>query len=98
MNARRVVLAGAAAVLLWQGVWQGSVWLSAQGADVRADYARAASLRERTQGLVVDVADPPVWIDGVPKCWYRKTVPGGSAFVLVDAAAASKAPAFDHAR
>src|SRR5688572_29357948 len=94
----RLVLAGAAAVLIWQGVWQGSAWVSAQGSDVRADYARAASIRERTQGLVVDVAEPPVWIEGVPKFWYRKSVPGGNSFVLVDAAAASKAPAFDHAR
>ena len=94
----RLVLAGAAGVLMWQGVWQGAVWVSAQGSDVRADYARAASIRERTQGLVVDVAEPPVWLEGVPKFWYRKSVPGGNSFVLVDAVAASKAPAFDHAR
>ncbi|MEO6224116.1 MAG: hypothetical protein ABIP90_12785, partial [Vicinamibacterales bacterium] len=82
MNARRVVLVGASAVLIWQGVWQGSTWLSAQGSDVRDDYARAESLRQRTQGLVVDMADPPVWIEGSSKFWYRKTVTGGASFVL----------------
>jgi dipeptidyl aminopeptidase/acylaminoacyl peptidase len=98
MNVRRTVLVGAAVALTGAGVWIGSPWVSAQGADVRADYARAASLRDRTQGLAVDIADPPVWIDGTSKFWYRKTVTGGSSFMLVDAAAASKAPAFDHAR
>jgi len=30
--------------------------------------------------------------------WYRKTVEGGSSFVLVDAEAGTKAPLFDHAQ
>jgi len=102
MKGRRLLLAGAAAGVLWQGaVWvsaQGAAPNAAQGTDVRADYARAESLRERTQGLTVDVAETPVWLEGTAKFWYRKSVAGGSAFVLVDAAGPSKAPAFDHAR
>ena len=81
------------------------VWTSASGvgaqtapADIRAEYERAASLRDRTQGLAIDVAEAPTWLEGTSKFWYRKSVAGGSSFVLVDAAAASKGPAFDHAR
>ena len=32
------------------------------------------------------------------RLWYRKTVKGGHEFVLVDAVARTKGPAFDHAR
>ncbi|HEU4585515.1 MAG TPA: DPP IV N-terminal domain-containing protein, partial [Gemmatimonadaceae bacterium] len=63
-----------------------------------ADYARAEGYRERTSGLIVDDADLPVWLSKGDRFWYRKSVEGGHAFVMVDAAARSKRPAFDHAR
>ncbi|HEX5437862.1 MAG TPA: DPP IV N-terminal domain-containing protein [Gemmatimonadaceae bacterium] len=63
-----------------------------------ADYARAEGFRARTDGLVVDAADPPVWLDSGEQFWYRKTVLHGHEFVLVDAATLHKGPAFDHAR
>ena len=63
-----------------------------------ADYQRAAALQKRWQSLVVDSPDAPVWIAGTSRFWYRKTVKGGSAFVLVDAAVPEKKPAFDHER
>jgi dipeptidyl aminopeptidase/acylaminoacyl peptidase len=96
MSRRWLSVAALGAVVAVSGL--SAVWTSAQGADVRADYDRAASLRNRTQGLVVDVAETPNWLDGTSKFWYRKSVTGGNAFVLVDAAASTKAPAFDHAR
>jgi dipeptidyl aminopeptidase/acylaminoacyl peptidase len=71
---------------------------SAQSQDIEADYARSAALRNLVQDKVYDVVESTNWIDGTAKLWYRKAVKGGDEFVLVDAAAATKAPAFDHAR
>lgn len=69
--------------------------LQAQG--TAADYRRADSLGARYRGLAVDIAETPRWISAT-RFWYRKGVPGGNAFVLVDAAARTGGPAFDHAR
>lgn len=69
--------------------------LFAQG--TAADYQRANALRDRFQNLTVDVAGPVTWIDGT-HFWYRKSVKGGSQFVVVDAEAQSKQPAFDHTK
>src|SRR5207244_10163591 len=64
-----------------------------------ADYARAEGLRARVEGLVIDAADAPSWVDdGGSQLVYRKSVRGGYAFVLVDAATLAKRPAFDHDR
>jgi dipeptidyl aminopeptidase/acylaminoacyl peptidase len=62
------------------------------------DYRRAAALNDRLRGLVVDVAQPPVWIGNGSRFWYRKSVQGGTGFVFVDAATREQRPAFDHAR
>jgi dipeptidyl aminopeptidase/acylaminoacyl peptidase len=70
--------------------------VSAQGTV--ADYQRAMSLRDRYQGLALNLTDQTRWIAGTHRLWYRKTVKGGSEFVLVDADARRKAPAFDHAK
>lgn len=94
MIGRRLVLAGAALAVAFS--WP--LWTSAQDQGIRADYERASSLRERVTGLAVDVIADSNWIDGAAAFWYRKSVPGGSSFVLADAAAGSKTPAFDHAR
>ena len=61
-----------------------------------ADYQRAAGLRARYRGLALNVPDSPTWIKGTDRLWYRKTVEGGYAFVIVDAQTAEKKPAFDH--
>ena len=71
---------------------------ASQAPDVSADYARSNSLNARIANKVIDLAETPNWIEGSSRFWYRKSVRGGNQFVLVDAAAASKAPAFDHAR
>ena len=69
-----------------------------QTQTVDADYERAMSLRDRVEDTVHDVVQQTTWIEDTTRLWYRKTVEGGTQFVLVDAAAATRAPAFDHAR
>jgi dipeptidyl aminopeptidase/acylaminoacyl peptidase len=72
---------------------------TAQGQDVKAAYDRAESLGRRTQNLAFDIPEAPTWLEKSSKVWYRKSVKGGgNEFVLVDAVAKTKAPAFDHAR
>jgi dipeptidyl aminopeptidase/acylaminoacyl peptidase len=72
------------------------VVITAQGTV--ADYRRADSLRTRFEGLVVNVAAQPAWIPNSTRLTYRKSVRGGTEFVMVDAATGQKRPAFDHAR
>ncbi|MYG80419.1 MAG: prolyl oligopeptidase family serine peptidase [Gemmatimonadetes bacterium] len=62
------------------------------------DYARAESfLAASTNGLVYSAAVQPNWLPG-DRFWYRNTLPGGAEFILVDAAAGTRVPAFDHER
>jgi len=63
-----------------------------------ADYERGLSLREKYQGLVLHLPDGVEWIDGTDRFVYRRTVPGGHEFMLVDAEKQTRQPAFDHAR
>ena len=72
--------------------------LPATAQGTLADYARANSLGERLQGLVVDIAERPSWIGETTRFWYRKTVEGGHNLVLVDAETQAQGPAFDHER
>src|SRR6185295_11998714 len=72
------------------------------GQDVKALYDRMDSLNTRigggtTPSKVYNDTSTPTFIAG-NKLWYRKSVKGGFEFVLVDVTAATKAPAFDHAR
>ena len=70
----------------------------AASTGIKADYERAMGLRDRLQNTIVNVAEAPSWVGTTTKFWYRKSVKGGNQFVVVDAAAATKAPAFDHTR
>ncbi len=72
------------------------VFISAQGK--LADYERAAGLRDKVEGLALNIMGRPVWIEKTSRFWYRKTVKGGAEFVVVDAENQSKKPAFDHAK
>ena len=73
--------------------------LAAQQQSVTAaDYARAEKLLPGNLGPLVYGEVRPNWIDGADLFWYRKPSPGKSEFVLVDAAAGTQQPAFDHAR
>src|SRR5262245_12053604 len=98
MKARKTFLAGLWISALAATVVAVSLNSGAQSADVKADYDRSNSLNQRTANKVFDVAEAPVWIAGTQTFWYRKSVKGGNEFVFVDPAAATKAPAFDHAK
>ncbi|HSA56904.1 MAG TPA: prolyl oligopeptidase family serine peptidase [Gemmatimonadaceae bacterium] len=73
---------------------------AAQQPITAADYERARGLQSRYTSSLIDVIETPTWT-GNARFWYRKSVAGGHAFVLVDASnpdAPAKRPAFDHAR
>jgi hypothetical protein len=71
--------------------------LGAQG--TAADYARSDRLNARYEGLAVNTPDRPTWIGRSPRLWYRRTVKGGGyEFMVVDVAAKTKQPAFDHTK
>jgi dienelactone hydrolase len=71
-------------------------------AQVRpADYERALSLQDKYRDLVVHLPDAVEWIEGpagTNRFVYRRTIPDGHEFVLVDAEKQSRQPAFDHTR
>lgn len=64
----------------------------------KADVEASVSLRDRWMYLTRDVADPAAWAQSQSKFVYRKTVPGGFAFVLYDPATGAKTEAFDQER
>ena len=68
----------------------------AQG--TQADYDRSAALEQRTQNKVFRDRVQPHWFDGGQKFWYRVQTADRHEFVLVDAVAGKREPAFDHAR
>jgi dienelactone hydrolase len=70
--------------------------LYAQG--TLADYQRAHDLQEKARGLVINEPGPPNWIGDSHHFWYAHTVKGGAEYMLVDADAATKKVAFDHAK
>ncbi len=71
--------------------------LLAQG--TQADYDRASSLRERMQGKVFRAAVDPHWFAEGTRFWYRNNLSGGRReFIVVDALAGTRGPAFDHAK
>ncbi len=62
------------------------------------DYARAERvLGYNTSPLVLHGAVHPTFVHG-DRFWYRTTVENGTEFVLVDPAARTRGPAFDHAK
>lgn len=61
-----------------------------------ADYQRAIGLRDKYQGLAVNVPENATWIAKTHRFWYRRSVKGGNEFMLVDASTREKRPAFDH--
>src|SRR5262245_66431263 len=65
------------------------------GQVTRADYERAAGLRERFQGLAINVPERANTIENTSRLWYRKSIQGGNEFVTVDAEMLLKRPALD---
>ena len=65
----------------------------------KADYERATSLRERVANKVFRAEVKANWLSGNTRFWYRvQTGAQQHEFVLVDAVAGRRAPAFDHAK
>jgi hypothetical protein len=69
----------------------------AQG--TRSDYERAMKLRETTANKVFKDRVTPHWLEGNTRFWYRNDLAEGKRqYILVDAEAGSRGPAFDHDR
>ena len=66
--------------------------------SLKADYERAMGLADKVRNTIYHVAETPTWIGTTARFWYRTSVKGGNQFVLVDGAAKTKGPAFDHAK
>jgi dipeptidyl aminopeptidase/acylaminoacyl peptidase len=67
-------------------------------ASIEADYERALGLREAWTWLTEGVAGPATFVGKSSRFYYRKTVPGGFRFVMVDASSLERSEPFDHAR
>jgi len=85
---------------LWAGFMAVGVCLviQAYGQVTQADYERASQMGKKYSELVLNIPEVPVWIEGTDLFVYRKTVEGGHAFVLVNAADQTRKPPFDHAK
>jgi hypothetical protein len=90
MTRARLVLAAAVFALLLPIVCFGQV--------TAADYERATKLRDKFQGLAVNIPEPANAIEKTSRFWYRKSVKGGYEFVVLDTQTLAKKPAFDHER
>src|SRR5688572_12855504 len=67
--------------------------------DMAARYAKAESmLGQNMRKLVHSARVDPRWIEDTETFWYRNTTDKGTEFILVDAVAGTKQPAFDHER
>jgi hypothetical protein len=68
---------------------------------VRADDAEPPQKKSRgpfASGVYKDRVTPH-WFDGDAKFWYRNSLKGGAKeFILADAEAGTRGPAFDHAK
>ena len=69
---------------------------TALGQGTLADYQRAQGIQESARRLVTGAPGPAKWIGDSQHFWYWKSVKGGTEFVVVDASAAARRPAFDH--
>ena len=65
---------------------------------IQADYQRAQTLRERYESAAASVPEPPSWVPGTHRFYYRRSLPNGFEFVIVDADTQQKLAPFDHAR
>lgn len=68
--------------------------LPAQG--TLADYRRADTLQQHFEGKALNVIDELDWIGESHRFWYRRSVEGGHAFLVVNAEERSRGRAFDH--
>ena len=66
---------------------------NAQG--TRADYERAAALRQRVEGRVVNTVPEVTWIDDTNLWYVVERGPGRREYITVDAATGQKRALFD---
>ncbi len=71
-----------------------AVALYAQG--TLADYQRALGLREKYEGLALNVPGPVSWIEKTPRFWFRNSAKDGNEFVVYDAESLARRAAFNH--
>ncbi len=74
----------------------GPLFLSGQ--VTKADYDRSFGLRDKFMPLALNLPERPSWIEKTSRFTYRRTIPDGFEFIVVDAATLEKRPAFDHAK
>jgi dipeptidyl aminopeptidase/acylaminoacyl peptidase len=63
-----------------------------------ADYERALNLQEKYRDLILHLPDQAEWIEGTDRFVYRRSIPGGHEFVMVDAEKQTQQRALDHTR
>ncbi|WP_158605602.1 S9 family peptidase [Amycolatopsis panacis] len=67
--------------------------------DLAARYAQAEQmLPHKMRELISSAGLVPTWVGGTETLWYLNRVGKGHEFVLVDAEAGTRRPAFDHTR
>jgi dipeptidyl-peptidase 4 len=76
----------------------GASGIAQQPAVTASDYARAEKFLPSNVDRLVYGTVRPNWIGYSDQFWYRKTMPGKSEFMLVDAATGAEQSAFDSAR
>ncbi len=69
--------------------------VAGQSMTLRQEYEKAATLGKLYPSLALNIPGKAHWIGKTDSFWYRKTVQGGYAFVLVNAAKQTRGPAFD---
>lgn len=83
--------------LLWMVLATSIGFALAQG--TKADYERAAGLAKRLRDKVLNASFTAHWIGDGAWLWYSRELPGGGhEYIIADATAGTRAPAFDHAR
>ncbi len=71
----------------------------ARSQGTASDYQRADSLRKSTDNRVFKSAVKPRWFAENTRFWYRNDLAeGAKEFMVVDASAGTRQPAFDHQR
>ena len=88
-----LVVAGLVAGITVYSASQEAAW----GQGTRADYQRAAELRDRMRDKVTNRSVKAHWLSDGERFWYLKELGGGrNKYVMVDARTGESQPAFDH--